>query len=1181
MKEQATFIFRMLALLGIAIILQACGGSDKKAPTYSISANVSNVSFSNQFLTESTESIKISVNFEGNGLLVGYAPDVQQVGWLNFRTENVTATSADIYVDIVNANNITADLYNTKIRLSTGDVVTTTLVHHDIDVSLLIWKQLTFTDTFGVEVLASQSFEFSNENQLWSVSADVDWLTVETIFNSETQKSTVTLTPTVAALPASGLYQGNLVYSGRTGNSKQAIDLGLDNLHLYADKPVIAFTATKNIHATEQIITIATNSLTPVNWTATTSTAWLSIIPIPDSNQIRVVANPELAANNVSSMGTIVIAAVDDDSVQPEIISVDLYKSELTTNNSVLSNIAINDNAMTISPKHPQLYLGVGNELRVYHQYSSELIATITVSPENTLLEQLIVHPQGNLLLAKAVETRITTDVDGIETEKVTIHRYKIDLSNYTVRKLENSDIQNEPIKFVRLKGRYFIITQAMEFADENLIRQFWDGSNAFFVRAVDVAQKTGRLFALDASTSEINRFTAKVNDFTTRKLTTEKTHSYRPERLADNDAIRDFFVTADEKSLYLYSPTSEWLSFNGTDFIDNGLLETNNKISTIALNKSSNDRPHYIRIDQSTPETAALGIYVDVYDEQQTLSATIHTQGQVPSNSNISADDKKLVIQSTGLTNGQQIELVNLSQFELSAERIAFEINWGNDKPASQDVTLSGIGENWQVSSNIAWLVITPSTIDGIDKVNLAIDMTTITTWGLYSGAVTVFDPASGTSSIISVDFAIDETRLFANYPSLTFNSQVDQSILSHTVQVLTNNAANIAWQATSDLDWLSVTANTTNNTLTLTADPSKVTTNGLHYGQVILSPLNSGESITGVIEVSFNKGTYDTSSQDEITIDNITPNSAAIVLDPLRPYIYIAQADSIDVYNIVNGSKVTSIASPLADIDLTNLVIHPNGTMLLASNTETYTDENKRQQNRINHYAVNLNDFSIALLSDSDISIQYRPKSIAMVSGKPVVVTQALEYANLALTRQYWDTDNLFVTSTISDVKSNNNIIAHDQVSASLLQQTLQYNAFAKVTTTVTNSNVYINPDFANAIGNITASSDGSAIYTANSLSEWSSFDGSDFVDQGVLHNTVATAVNIETDSSDNSYLYRFDFSIGFFILSKYDKNQQALWTVAYSAGSANSYISTNYQRMIHYNATAQSLVLDYIQN
>jgi hypothetical protein len=1182
MKEQATLIFRMVAFLCLATVIQACGGSGKKDPTYSISADISTVSFSNQFLSESSESIKVTVNFEGNGLLVGYAPDTQVAGWLNFRTENVTATSADIYIDIVNANNVPADLHSTKIRLSTGDVTTTNLVHHDIDVSLLVWELLNFTDTLGVETITSQSLEFSNADNLWTVSTDVEWLTIETIFDGDTQKSTVTVTPTVTELPSAGLYQGNLIYSGPTGKAEQAVDLGLDNLYLYADKPVIAFTSIRNIKNTEQIVSIASNSLSSLRFSAISDAAWLSVSIVDNSDQIKVSADPSLIDSNSTATGTITVASIDNPTIKSEIISVNLYKNDLTAENITINDLSVSDNAMVPAPDQPLIYLGVANELRIYHQYTGELITTIPVSPDNTLLEQLIIHPRGHLLLAKAIESITTTNEDGTETETLTTHRYQINLTDYTFTELVTDDLLNEPIKYIHLQGRYIVVTQSMQFTDDNLIIKHWDNLNPIFVRAVDVAQKTGGLFILDGNSSELKRFTAKVNDFTRQKLVTENTHTYRPESLGANDVIRDFVVTDDEKNLYLYSPTSEWLSFDGTDFIDNGLLEINDKVTTIAFNKSSNDRPHYIRIDQTTPETAALGIYVDVYNEQQTVSTSIHTQGQVPSNSKISADNKKLVILSTNTTNTQQVELVNLSQFGLSAEKIDFETTWGNDKPESQEVTLTGIGENWQASSNAAWLVITPSTLDSVNKISIAIDMTTITTWGLYSGSITVVDPSSGTSSVISVDFAIDEIRLFSNYPSLTFNSQADQSALSHTVQILTNNDSNnIPWQATSNVDWLSLAADPVNNTLTLTADPSKVTNNGLHFGKVTLSPVNAEDSVTGIIEVSFNKGTFDTSSQGEIVIDNILPNSSAIVLDPLRPYIYIAQADNIDVYNIVNGDKVTSIVSPLLDIDLTNLVIHPDGSLLLASNTETYIDENKRQQTRVNHYAVNLSDFSITQINDSELSIVNRPEAIVMVSGKPVVVTQTLEYANLALTRQYWDTDNLFSTAVISDVKGNNNIIAHDRASSSLIQHTLQYNTFAKVTTAVTKSNSYINPAFANAIGNITASSGGSAIYTANSLSEWSSFDGVDFVDQGVLHNTVAIPVIIETDSSDNSYIYRFDRVLNLFVLSKYDNLQQPLWTVGYTAGSGDSYISTNYQRMIHYNEASSSLVLDYIQN
>jgi hypothetical protein len=107
-------------------------------------------------------------------------------------------------------------------------------------------------------------------------------------------------------------------------------------------------------------------------------------------------------------------------------------------------------------------------------------------------------------------------------------------------------------------------------------MRVFFDGPNAFFARAFNVAEQNKPLFALDVSTSDdlisIKRLNVKVNDIGRNPITTEISHSYRPELLGKNKQINDFYITADEQKIYAINPTSEWISFDGTTFIDNGV---------------------------------------------------------------------------------------------------------------------------------------------------------------------------------------------------------------------------------------------------------------------------------------------------------------------------------------------------------------------------------------------------------------------------------------------------------------------------------------------------------------------------------------------------------------------------------------------------------------------------------
>jgi hypothetical protein len=327
-------------------------------------------------------------------------------------------------------------------------------------------------------------------------------------------------------------------------------------------------------------------------------------------------------------------------------------------------------------------------------------------------------------------------------------------------------------------------------------------------------------------------------------------------------------------------------------------------------------------------------------------------------------------------------------------------------------------------------------------------------------------------------VNLALDGVRLYSNKPALAFSSQLNKSTLTHTVDVLTNSEKNIEWQASSDAEWLTIIPESNNNTLLITADPTKVIEDGFYTANISLSSVSDNKDITGLINVSLSKGNFDTNSISEIVLENISPNSSGIVLDPFRPNIYIAQEDKIEIYNIIDGTKVNTIQSPLPGITLTNLVIHPDGSLLLGNNTETYLDENEQEQTRTNYYQITLTDFSIYQIEEELIDVQYRPQKIIMVSGKPIVVTQALEFANLSLTTQYWDNTKAFLTSTITDIESNNSIIAYNGTTLNLYHNTLQYNEFSENSVVVINSFDYINPVFENGLSAVEANKNGSII-------------------------------------------------------------------------------------------------------
>lgn len=665
MKEQMHHLYKIMLVI-TALVLQACGSSEDNR-VFSIATDITKAEFSHEFLQASTDSIAIQVNFEGDGLIVGFAPETEPVPWLTYRAENVTEKSATVYLDVINAQFLLADTHTTKIRIATTNDDASKFAVQDIDVSLFVWNltldtpKVSYSATFGVTQIPSKTINISSENNEWTAQTDVSWLSLDV--SSGTGDSAIVVTPDVSSFLTSGLQQGNIVLTEVTsGDTKLLpVDLALDNIYLFAERPAVALTSTSAISALATTLSISSNSTQAINWQASTTVDWLEVTKL-DDNHLQIIADPSSAPMNQNSSAEVVVAASQNQGVISDIIKVNFYNSELVVEDKVLDDLVINRNEMLASPLHPKFYVAVANQLQTYHQYTGEVEASLTVSPEGTILEQLIMHPKGDYLLAKAIETVVNED----ETTVELVHRYRVNLIDNTISELLDADIVNEPTHIIRLSGRYFVVSQSLEIADENLQVLFWDGANAYFVSEIDVAAQADSLFALDNNTTTklavLKRYIPQVNDFGDENISITLTDEYHPQLLGEGQYIRDFMVTNDEKNIYAISETSEWISFDGENSVDNGLLETNTNVLTFFLEKNKASQPSYLRINTAN----SLGFYLDSYNNQQTIINTAFIGANLPASAKISGDGQRLLISVDASTEPEvnaHVELKTLSQ--------------------------------------------------------------------------------------------------------------------------------------------------------------------------------------------------------------------------------------------------------------------------------------------------------------------------------------------------------------------------------------------------------------------------------------------------------------------------------------------------------------------------------------
>jgi len=354
MKGQMNIFQKIVTLLITVVMLQACGGSDK-GPTYTISADVTKASFSNEFLQAKEQSIAIKVSFEGEGLLVGFAPNAQPVGWLTYRSEDVTDNSATIYIDVVDSDRILADLYTTKIRLATGNAGGTDLVFHDVDVSLLVWQLsvdtelLSYRSTLGDSIVEAQTIELTSESNEWTASTDVDWLSLD--LTEGTGGASIVVTADISNFTTAGLQEGNIVLTEVTSGDTKSIpvELGVDNIYLYSDQSVVALTSTNNISVIEQTLNIANNGASQVAWQATTTANWLTLTVLPN-NQLKITADVNAAPLDAISSADIVLNATNGAIAINDTVQVTFYNANLLTETKLIEPLSVADSNIAVSP---------------------------------------------------------------------------------------------------------------------------------------------------------------------------------------------------------------------------------------------------------------------------------------------------------------------------------------------------------------------------------------------------------------------------------------------------------------------------------------------------------------------------------------------------------------------------------------------------------------------------------------------------------------------------------------------------------------------------------------------------------------------------------------------------------------------------------------------------------------
>lgn len=202
----------------LMLLLTACGGGGggSKGPEYSISISPGSITFDGaQFAAIPLQTV--TVNYKGDGVIVGTLPGQFQPSWLTVHSAGTSAGSASFMIQAT-PGSLQPGTHSFTLRFVTGKADGSSAVYRDLPVTLNLREgfsttvsEIRFTAVEGTNVLtpnAGLPITITGENIAWTAQAPA-WLRLSQVSGSA--RGTITATVNAQGM-AQGRYQEWIVF---------------------------------------------------------------------------------------------------------------------------------------------------------------------------------------------------------------------------------------------------------------------------------------------------------------------------------------------------------------------------------------------------------------------------------------------------------------------------------------------------------------------------------------------------------------------------------------------------------------------------------------------------------------------------------------------------------------------------------------------------------------------------------------------------------------------------------------------------------------------------------------------------------------------------------------------------------------------------------------------------------
>ncbi|MCP4324657.1 MAG: hypothetical protein GY787_22960 [Alteromonadales bacterium] len=369
--KKLLYIFTII----MTFVLTGCSGGSDSPPesNYSLSVSQASVEFSTpHHIQENGLTATITVNYKGDGLLVGYLPNAEVPHWLEIVETSSTASTATITL-IIHGYTISAPLVDkTTVRFVTGKADGSVVKTVDVPVTYHRTDVSTFIRTDAPPLLATEknvSGKFTlpifGHQQAWTITSDQPWVDFD--INSGNGRDDVIATINDGANTlAPGEHKVVFTLLDEEDQIQDSIEgiLFIDEIRTWFETSKVQLTHYNDINTDRKAVNAFSHQKDfDVNeFVFTTNVDWLNV-EINNASQITLISNEENLAPG-EHLATVNITGPDND-IMP--ISVKLSKVSSNINDTIrMSEDVLGHNSRGINDvnKHTTYWFDNGtNEL--------------------------------------------------------------------------------------------------------------------------------------------------------------------------------------------------------------------------------------------------------------------------------------------------------------------------------------------------------------------------------------------------------------------------------------------------------------------------------------------------------------------------------------------------------------------------------------------------------------------------------------------------------------------------------------------------------------------------------------------------------------------------------------------------------------------------------------------------